>query len=700
MSLEPGTLVLGKASRSRGNQRLEPQFVLVDNGWEGIERGDFESSLPLKITSDLPAKTANVPVVAELTEPPILPGRERPKFVLTSVRMANLVIDQRHAGPVHRIAEKIGELSPPGLASESTEIFIWCERDTLLGPLRLSKRKIYAPSPEKLAIRRSAGIAVTEIDGCMVGDRFDRLEVLDYLDCRPIEEVLDEVTTLAVSTLTRLDCDESHIRSAKEALTKVHNWISDRSGPDGSTLDPHRVERALQACNDAETQHRWASQIADTLKSLPAVKARMDQEIQAARAEAERAELNEIAARVAQGNDRLAGLGKHVDAARSELQQLNEQIAKAKHDLITAKQMVDTRNEELRGEVAIAVEELVTGTRERLASSIIVQALTGHSTPVQPPRAPAPTSINLRPVAKSVLTERVEIRRSLSAAAKASGMKGPAAERLLAAFTAGLLPVTFGNGGPASLSAIAAVMFSGRIARIPVAHDFLHPTDLMGLHSAKPGTFRCHHGVLEAANSAAAAGEVMVLLDGINQAPTESYLLPWLQSHWDDTGFAAVQPHPNLRVAGTVATGITSARISPDLWGFAVAVDTAGLPASSVRSEFSRITLPDPVESAEAAESANEVVEYLLTDVEPIWPFSDDIVTAAERFAVALQSLQEEQYIQQSVAECILLPAGATSLAAGEYEEFVSGLAKNMSLTEEMATRFHTLAKRLRMRLA
>ncbi|MGW5108089.1 hypothetical protein [Nocardia sp. NPDC004123] len=691
MTLETGALVLGKILKTRNSKRIEPLFILVDNKWDPVDVDAFKSSSPLKAPGDLQAENL-APVIAELVEELKLPGKDQKRFSLTSVRPADVVIDRRAAGPAHRIAEEIGELRVPRWANSNTKIHALCEGEVLLGPLRLGKRKTVAPSPEKLEMRSSAGMVVTDFDGYMVGDRIDRLPVVDYVDCRPLDEVVDVVAELAVSTLTSLDFAEVNIQSTKETLAKVRDWISDRSSTNGDSLDSQRVQRALQACEDADTARRLASRIANTLSGLPTVVALMDQAIEEARANAERAELNQIADRVAGGTKQLADLDKDLHAAQSELQQLNDLIAHAGREVISAQEIVNARNEELRRDVAIAVEELVTGTRERLASSIIAQALTRSGAQAASP--PSQTSINLRPIAKSPLAERSAVRKQLMTAAKATGMKATEARRLFAAISAGLLPITLGNGGPAALSAIAALMCSGRVLRIPVAHDFLHPADLQGLHSAKPGAFRIHHGILEAANSEAAAGEVMVVLEGINQAPTESYLVPWLQSRWEDTAFTSLDPHPNLKVAGTIATGVTSARISPDLWGYAIAVDLPRLLTWPVANEFSYIRL------AESTEPTNdEVVSYLLTDIKPLWPISDDIEKAAERFAAALSPLQTEEEISCSVAECILLPVAATSLTEGEYEVFVAGLARNLSLVDETASRYHNLAKRLRMRL-
>ncbi|MGW0050839.1 hypothetical protein [Nocardia cyriacigeorgica] len=695
MKLEKGTLVLGKLSfGSRGTRRMEPLSVRAENVWESAERDAFQSSLPLKVPNDLQADNG-APVIAELAEAPKLPGK-KPGFLLSSARAANVVIDRRTSRPDHRVVEEISELALPRWANNVTEIFVLCEGDLLLGPLRVARtrRKISAPHPEKLEVRRSASMVVTQFDGWTIGDHISRLPVVDHIDCRPVDELLDDVADLAVKTLTSLDPEGLHIESTKQTLAKVRDWITERPGSGGDSLNSHRVERALHACDDAEAQRHLASRVANTLTGLPSVVAQMDRAIEEARANAERSELVRIENRVVQETERLATLEKDVHAAESRLRQLSGQIDQARQELVTAQEKVNIRNEELRGEVAFAVEELVNGTRERLASSIIAQALISHSTPAEPANSPSPIALDLRPVAKPVLAARDSIRRQLIAAAKASGMKATAAQRLFAAFSAGLLPITLGNGGPASLSAIAKLIFSGRVARIPVAHDFLNPADLLGLNSSKPGAYRTHHGVLEAANSEAAAGEVLVVLEGLNQAPTESYLVPWLQSCWEDTGFPSLQPHPNLKVAGTVATGITSARISPDLWGHAIVVDLPSLPTWLLGNEFAHVEFPETTKPA-----GSDVVNQLLTDVEPLWPFSEDIVAASQRFAAALDTLQTVDQIHRSVAECILLPAGATSLSEREYEVFVAALARNIALPEEAEGSYYNLAKRLWMRL-
>nr|KOY48934.1 hypothetical protein ISGA_13445 [Gordonia sp. NB41Y] len=102
--------------------------------------------------------------------------------------------------------------------------------------------------------------------------------------------------------------------------------------------------------------------------------------------------------------------------------------------------------------------------------------------------------------------------------------------RIHGAARAGLVPVLTGNGAASALAVYAMVACGGRLATLPVAHDFLHPVDLLGVRSSNPAMTRLHSGILLGANAAVSkSGPGMLVLESVNQAPTESYLLPWLE---------------------------------------------------------------------------------------------------------------------------------------------------------------------------
>lgn len=694
MTVEEGTLVLGKiVVKTRTNKRFEPLFVLKGNAWETADPEAFKASSPLKVPNDVNVENSGF-VIAELVITPSRPGKGEKVFKLGPVRPADVVFTRDDLGTARSVVEKIDELAVPRWVGAATDIFVQSEGDFMLGPFRMTRKKLRAPVPAKLEKRLAAEIITASIDGFLVGDRIHRLPVVGYYDSRSDDEIVSSVADLAVSTLSHLDFNEAEVQTTKATLHKIGDWLADRT-EDIESLDSEEIQRTVEAFEDAATARRLAKDVATKLGGVPDVVRLMDQAIEEGRANADRGEQLRIEQQVKQERERLGSLVKQKAAVQGELEKLRTQVENARLDFENAHRAAKARSEEVRADVAVAVEEIIDGSRARLASSIIGQALASQAPTQSRQIEPAPVHEFLVRVASlTLLTSSAAVNKRIKTSAQQYGLHSIALQRMISAFRADLIPVTLGNGGPASIDTAVDIAYSGRLVRLPVAHDFLHPNDILGLHSGKPGSFRSNYQLLSNASEAAATGELVVVLEGINQAPTESYLVPWLQKQWKGTEVDGFEYNTNLKIAGTIATGVTSARLSPDLWGYAVAIDTATLPQRVLSREYSQIELSEP------DQPAPNITRDLLNDVESQWPITDDVVQAGDRYARALSVFQNEDQVRRSVALCLLLPAAATSLSDIDYSDFVGGVAKNLSMSEELTLQYSGLARRLRMRLA
>nr|WP_143546982.1 hypothetical protein [Rhodococcus sp. 06-418-1B] len=694
MTVEEGALVLGKiVIKTRTNKRFEPLFVREDNAWEAADPETFKASSPLKVPNDVNVENSGF-VIAELVNMTSLPGKDEKIFKLGPVRPADVIFTPDDLRTTRSIVERIDEFTVPRWAGTATDIFVKSEGNFILGPFRMTRKKLRAPVPAKLEKRSATEIITASIDGYLVGDRIHRLPVVGYYDSRSVDEIVNSVADLAVSTLSHLDFDEADVQTAKATLHRIGDWLADRTEDIGS-IDSEKIQRTLAAFEDAATARRLAKDVATKLGGIPDVVRLMDQAIEEGRANADRGEQLRIEQQVKQENERLGSLARQKAAVQRDLERLRTQIEGAQLDFENARKAAKARSEEVRADVAVAVQEIIDGSRERLASAIIGQALVSQAPPQSAQSELAQLhEPDIRAVSPTVLTTGPAINKRISALTDLYGSQPVALQQIISAFRAGLIPVTLGNGGPASINAAADIAYSGRLARMSIAHDFLHPADLLGLHSGKPGTARHHHKLLPLASAAAATGEVVIMLEGINQAPTESYLVPWLQDRWNLTELEGLDYSRNLRIAGTIATGVTSARVSPDLWGYAVAIETPTLPHWVSSREYSQIEVPEP------EQPTSNVTEDLLDGVESQWPITGDILQAGDRYGHALSVFQNEDQVRRSVALCLLLPAAATSLSDTEYDEFVEGVAEKLSMSEEKALLYSGLARRLRMRFA
>ncbi|MBY6706222.1 hypothetical protein HQ308_05350 [Rhodococcus sp. BP-241] len=693
MTANDGKLIIGRLSvKNRMNKRLEPLFVLNEDTWETADLDDFKSSAPLKVSSELSIEN-NALVASELLKQPKLPGKPESVYKLGSVRPADIVLTPKLPSSAVNAIDSIGEIALPRWISESSDVYVKLEDDTLIGPFRQFRKRLRAQAPQRLELRRMADINATEFDGHLVASRISRVSPIGQFDARSDEEIVELAADFAVSTLSNLEVNDTQIEATKESLRQVGDWLADQHGVH-QDFGQEQIDRAMTACDNAAIARRVAQDVATKLGGLPDVVQLLDQAIEEGRANAERGEHVRIVEQIALERQQLDSLIENKTAVQNELTKLQTQTKKARVAFDTAQQSATIRSEEVRADVAKAVEEIIEGSRARLTSSIIGRALTSNSPSLHP--SPGPESaqdVSIPEVSSTRLTSPGMINTKIRHSATKQGLQSIAVQRMVAAFRAGLMPVALGNGGPMTITAAAAVAYSGRLVRMSIAHDFLHPNDLVGLHSGKTGTLRANHQVLSTASTAAEAGEVVVMFEAINNAPTESYLIPWLQSWQAGYPLHGIDGGKNLKIAGTIATGVTSARISPDLWGHAVVVETAALPNHSSARDHSHIDLPMP------EQEMPEVTRDLLEDVRSYWPISDDVIQAGDRFASALSGLQPEDQIPRSVALCLLLPAAATALSDIEYAEFTDSIARNLSMNEDLAVHYSGLVRRLRMRL-
>ncbi|NIL81091.1 hypothetical protein [Rhodococcoides kroppenstedtii] len=693
MTSNDGKLILGRLSvKNRLNKRLEPLFVLNEDTWEAANLDDFKSSVPLKVPNEISIEN-NALVASELLKQPKLPGKAETLFKLGPVRPADIVLTPKVLSSAASAIDSIDEITPPRWISESSDVYVKLDDDTILGPFRLNRKRLRAQAPERLEIRRIADITATQFDGHLVTSRISHVSPIGQFDARSDGEIVELVADFAVSTLSNLELSDTQINVTRESLRQIGDWLADRRGAH-QDLGKEQIDRAMKVCDKATIAHRVAKDVAKKLGGLPDVVQLMDQAIEEGRANAERGELVRIVEKVGQERQQLDKLIETKTAVQNELTRLQAQTTRARIAFDTAQQAATIRSEEVRADVAKAVEEIIEGSRARLTSSIIGRALISNSPPHYPSPEPVPTHDVVIPgVSSTRLTSPGMINTKIRDSATKQGLQSIAVQRTVGAFRAGLMPVALGNGGPMTITAAADVAYSGRLVRMSIAHDFLHPNDLLGLHSGKPGTLRGNHQVLSSASAAAEAGEVVVMFEAINNAPTESYLVPWLQGWQAEFPFQDTDGGKNLKVAGTLATGVTSARISPDLWGHAVVVDTAALPKPSWARDHSHIDLPMP------EQEMPEFTRDLLEGVHSYWPISEDVIQAGDRFASALRGMQPENQIRRSVALCLLLPAAATTLSDIEYVEFTDSIARNLSMSEDLAVHYSGLTRRLRMRL-
>ena len=287
--------------------------------------------------------------------------------------------------------------------------------------------------------------------------------------------------------------------------------------------------------------------------------------------------------------------------------------------------------------------------------------------------------------------------------------------RIHSAIRAGLLPVLAGPRALNALEAYARVTCGGRIFRLNVAPSFLEPGDLFGKLDPVRGVFLPHPAgladVLEIARRS--PGLALVVVEGANRAPTESYLLPVIQCALgkvnlklfhpalissEDTyrNLAEIQWPSNVLLSATIVEGPTTLPLSRNLWDTAVLIETDGeTPKSSPTPEFAEL---DPEgDLVVLTGSPDEIAAEHFDNI----PGYESLREASERYLRALACFEgDEGQLGQALVESTILPSIASIDEEDERDEMLTRLTESGKSTGLEPAELVALARRIRRRIA
>lgn len=168
----------------------------------------------------------------------------------------------------------------------------------------------------------------------------------------------------------------------------------------------------------------------------------------------------------------------------------------------------------------------------------------------------------------------------------------PLAKSFLAAFAAGLIPILYGPHSAEALARFARIAFGGRHFKTMVSPAMLEPTDLFGGLDPGRGAFLPHRShTLDWMRGADSVNKpALLVLEGANRAPSESFLLPLMEVarthgtlHLYHPGALVGSASPynpkftwplSVFMAVCLVEGPTTLPLSSSLWTQSVLIDT------------------------------------------------------------------------------------------------------------------------------
>lgn len=335
-------------------------------------------------------------------------------------------------------------------------------------------------------------------------------------------------------------------------------------------LEIYRLKRAKQLAADTQQVISLAEEIFTGLRNHPSVVEEVQKFYEGQR--------GEIRARIE---------GEHeaeqaaVTKLRKERQETQEALESARRQLNDTEARLKDQASGIEAALVGRIDQVLGNVPTMLADVALLRPfLEGRSSQPQPRSTWTPGWS----VAKVKIAEIKELRSRMIPALRALGVVTTSYQPIHAALASGFVPIVSGARALEALEAYAHVMCAGRQLVIEVTSAIADVQDLFG--KMENGNFVAHPaGLLDIVRAAREhEGPFLVVLDGINRGPTESYLLPLLRLTRNHTASiplfhpqaidpsspyraeARVQWPANLLLAATVIEGPTTLPVAPDIW--------------------------------------------------------------------------------------------------------------------------------------
>lgn len=575
---------------------ITPLFRVDPAGWTRVNADDFPSRGRVFWWGASNA-AQSAPVFFEVQGPN---RDQQDKFTATKVTPAYEVIDLRDMGDVDSIRRALTRGIKPVASSMSNRVYLRCEGDVVIGPVELILEDgLCRISGElhKIPMYDEGSVEFQEL-----GHRSNRRTVLAsrrrppadaYLDWDPDQDVLTRALRFARrarKTLDDIALTDRVLREAGQQTTLGGNSAEQRHRR-------YQLDRARDILDSATITSELAETVVAELQKHPSIQAALEEH---------RQELAEKWRR--QLEEQLKEQRSELERLKASSVVLSSSISSLKGDLAKRRAEHERALVELDAEMGERLEAIRQRPRAFLAETAILEAVLRPSPrprqrlgSFQGPRIPK--SASSQNLDAATTRDPGDLKNLLKAAFKGYGLKARTGRLLHGAIAGGLVPVLAGPGAAAAVQAYARVVAASRITWLRVDPNIMGLADLFGRDDR--GVFAPHpSGLAELCAGTELSGPQLLVLEGVNRAPIEGYLLPLLRlargvvpsarlfhptlfdSACDYSSLAELRWPEGLFVAVTLATGPTVLPIPEELWTHCALVEA--------RASERNGSVPDP----------------------------------------------------------------------------------------------------------
>jgi hypothetical protein len=281
-----------------------------------------------------------------------------------------------------------------------------------------------------------------------------------------------------------------------------------------------------------------------------------------------------------------------LETLTAERESLNTHLKERKEELETLQASLEARVEGFESALRRRLSEMAANVEQSFADLTAIRAVFSAD-PARSEMGPLTISGPAQETGPEGVTggEEVEIaQRDLRQRFASAALPISLADALHSTFIAGAIPLLVGTKGFPALALYASRVAGGRVLWAPVAGDVSSTAEFLGrVRGVTNGSGIESGGLLEFLSLASAREDLhVVVLDGINLAPIEVYLLPVLDLYRDvrfggqsrRLRFETSHGRPvdlrwprNVLLAGIFREGLAALPIPPSAWSSVVFLD-------------------------------------------------------------------------------------------------------------------------------
>ena len=694
----------------RGGRRIAgvtPLFEITTPAWRAVSAEEFPTQGKVFWFQASAEKDTLIYFRAEENT-----GEFKDQFKVAEPQLAIEVLDLRSLG----LPEEVRQSLSAGLRRTGfvpRRALLWCEDDLFIGRVNLHAS--------------GAGMYTFEHSQRHKINCYSRkLDVREVSYGRTLRYVVADVSLGLPDSFVDWDEDKVVIRRAilwaidrakerGDELGLTRNLVQQAAAQltmAGSSaelnLERYRLQRAAEIIADRSLSEDIAQSAVEAIQSHPVIVDQLNQ----LREQIKKAVTDEV-------YESLAAARAALEEAKQQKDQIQSEIEAANSELEDLQTQIDSKVLAVDDEVNRRIGEILEKPAALLAEVAILQAVlqhTNHST-TNSGASPLITK-NHHPIAwtksSKLISDQTELRKSLVASYKASGVPVKVGGRVHSALRAGLMPILAGPRSLKALEAYARIVCGGRMFRVNVAPSYLDPGDLFGKFDTDHSRFLPHPaGLVDVLESARQThGYALVVIEGANRAPTESYLLPILQCAFGNFNLQLLHPSlispevaysdlaeirwpSNVLLSASIVEGATTLPLCRDLWNSAVLVDTDG--ETPKLSAVPDVVELDPESGLMQVDPPIEVE----ADYFEMLPGYESLRESSERYLSALSNFEgDKEKLVRALAESILLPFAASINDEEERGELLQPLTVIVGTVGLPTAELESLVRRIRRRIA